>query len=247
MRRWRGRPPRSTLTSWMRRRRCFAHHCEQAGEAWQAALWHKRAAEWAGVTNAAEGAAIGSTCAALRSRSRIPRKPCSSGSPRASGTSTLAWRLGTTTATADIFEEGRRLAEEVGDVRTQAALHGSFGAALGLVDGDSDAYVHHSREANATRRPDRRSGPADRATLVSGVASTFAGRLARRASSPARRPAGRCRGPRARCGVHRLQPVSGILMAHAWLLAGAAPRRVDGGVRPRGASGACVRDVEVLT
>lgn len=43
----------------------LAHHCEQAGEPWQAALWHKRAAEWAGVTNSA---------VAMRPRSFAPSR-----------------------------------------------------------------------------------------------------------------------------------------------------------------------------
>src|SRR5262249_47448621 len=33
----------------------LAHHHEQAGDALAAARWHRRAAEWAGITNAAEG------------------------------------------------------------------------------------------------------------------------------------------------------------------------------------------------
>jgi len=94
------------------------------------------------------------------------------------GTSTLPAPRHDNRDAADIFEEGRRLAEEVGDVRTQAALHGSFGAALGLVDGDSDAYVHHSREATrlADQTDDRGLQIAQRSFLA--FASTFAGRLA---------------------------------------------------------------------
>jgi adenylate cyclase len=33
----------------------LAHHHEEAGDALAAAHWHSRAAEWAGITNAAEG------------------------------------------------------------------------------------------------------------------------------------------------------------------------------------------------
>jgi len=44
----------------------------------------------------------------------------------------FCWRLGTPIAECTaIFEEGRRLAEEAGDVRAQAALHGTYGCALG--------------------------------------------------------------------------------------------------------------------
>jgi len=48
----------------------LVHHWEEAGEAWPAALWHRRAAEWAGVTSAAEArrryAEMGATAQAER-------------------------------------------------------------------------------------------------------------------------------------------------------------------------------------
>ena len=126
----------------------LAHHCEQAGEAWQAALWHKRAAEWAGVTNATEG--VRHWQHVRRLLRPLPRTPeaLQLGITACVGNLNLCWRLGTPLAEAtDIFEEGRLLAEEAGDVRAQAALHGTYGAALGLVGGDSDDYVRFTREA----------------------------------------------------------------------------------------------------
>jgi hypothetical protein len=47
-----------------------------AGEVWPAAGWHKRAAEWAGITNAAEGVWHWKHVAACCGPSRIPATPC---------------------------------------------------------------------------------------------------------------------------------------------------------------------------
>ena len=48
----------------------------------------------------------------------------------------VCWRLGTSIAERTaIFEEGRRVAEEAGDVRAQAAPHGTYGCALGRYAG----------------------------------------------------------------------------------------------------------------
>jgi len=156
----------------------LAHHCEQAGEAWQAALWHQRAAEWAGVTNAAEGVRHWE-----RVRSLLRTLPHTGDTLRLGvaaclGNLTLGWRLGTSTDSATaIFEEGRRLAVESDDVRALAALNGSYASVLGLVAGASDDYVRFSREAArlADQTEDQGLQVAEHAYL--GWACTFAGRL----------------------------------------------------------------------
>ena len=61
----------------------LAHHCEQAGEAWQAALWHQRAAEWSGITNAAEGVKHWGACGTCCGRCRTRARRCNSVSRRA--------------------------------------------------------------------------------------------------------------------------------------------------------------------
>jgi class 3 adenylate cyclase len=221
----------------------LAHHCEQAGEAWQAALWHKRAAEWAGVTNAADGMRHWERVRSLLRPLPHTTEALQLGITACVWNLNLAWRLGTPTAAAtEVFEEGRRLAEEAGDVRAQAALHGTYGAVLGLVGGDSDEYVRYSREATrlADQTEDQGLQIAQRSFL--GFASTFAGRLAEGLEScdtacrtlPAK--------TRARCGVHRLQSLSrdpdGAGLAPR---PDRAPRRVYGGVRRRRAAGAGAR------
>src|SRR5262249_3476645 len=125
----------------------LAHHHEEAGDALAAARWHRRAAEWAGITNAAEGLRHWE-----RVRSLVRALPHNSETLRL-GTAAcwrglgLGWRLGMpTTEAAGIFEEGRQLAEESQDVRTLAALHGVYAQVVGMVGGDLDEWVRYSRE-----------------------------------------------------------------------------------------------------
>jgi len=126
----------------------LAHHWEEAGEALQAARWHKRAAEWIGVTNAVEGVRHWERVRSLlRTLPRI-EETLQLGNIACLGALTLGWRLGTSTDhAADVFEEGRSLAEESGDVATLSALYGSYAGVLGISGGYSDERVRYSREA----------------------------------------------------------------------------------------------------
>jgi len=197
----------------------LAHHCEHAGEPWQAALWHQHAAEWAGVTNAAEGVRhweqvrrllrpIAHTDETLR----LAIKACV-------GNLNLSWRLGTPIADAtEIFEEGRRLAEEAGAVRAQAALHGTYGCALGLVGGDSDEYARYAREATrlADQTDDQGLQIAQRAFL--GYGCTFAGRLAEGLASCETACRTLPADPALGMEFTGYSPFLGILNTQAWML-----------------------------
>ncbi len=198
----------------------LAHHCEQAGEAWQAARWHQRAAEWAGVTNPAVGVRHWE-----RVRSVLRPLPHTSETLRLGVTACVwslnfAWRLATPTADAtEVFEEGRRLAEEAGDVQAQAALHGTYGCVLGLVGGDSDDYVRYSREATrlADQTENRALQIAQRAFL--GFGCTFAGRLAEGLESCETACRTLPADPALGVEFTGYSPFLGILMARAWILA----------------------------
>jgi len=227
----------------------LAHHWEEAGEAWQAALWHKRAAEWAGVTNAAEG---------LRHWERVrglvrPLPPTAEtlqlGVAACVGILNLCWRLAAPLSHAtDSFAEGRRLAEEAGDVRAQAALHGTYGCALGLLGGDADDYVHYAREAVrlADETADQGLQIAQRAFL--GFACTLAGRLAEGLESCE----AACRtlpaDPALGVEFTGYSPFLGILMAQAWLLVRLGRADESTAVCDRAETLARVHgDIEVLT
>jgi adenylate cyclase len=226
-----------------------AHHWEQAGESRQAALWYERAAQWAGVTNAAEG---------MRHWDRVRRllRPLPQSDEVVQLRITacvwslnLAWRLGTPVPVAtDVFEEGRRLAEEAGDIRAQAALHGSYGCALGLLGGDSDEYVRYSLEGArlADQTEDQALRIAQRAFV--GFGSTFAGRLASGLESCETAYRTFPADPALGIEFTGYSPLLGIMMTRAWLLA-----RLG---RPGEATAACDEaeelarahgDVEVLT
>jgi len=197
----------------------LAHHWEEAGEAWPAALWHKRAAEWAGITNAAEGVRHWERVRSLLRTLPHTTETLQLGVTACLGNLSLGWRLGTPTAEATgIFEEGQRLAEESGDVRTLAALHGTYACVLGLVGGYSDEYVRYSREAVrlADQTDDQGLQLAERAYLAYGC--LFAGRLTEgiEACETAcqRLPAD----PALGAEFTGYSPFLGILNAQAWML-----------------------------
>jgi tetratricopeptide (TPR) repeat protein len=197
----------------------LAHHCEQAGEPWQAALWHKRAAEWAGVTNATEGMRHWERVRILLRPLPHTNETLQLGVAACVGNLNLCWRLGTPIADAtEIFEEGRRLAEEAGDLRAQAALHGTYGCALGLVGGDSDDYTRSSREAVrlADQTEDRGLQIAQRAFL--GFGTNFAGRLEEGLESCEIACRTLPADPALGVEFTGYSPFLGILMTQAWLL-----------------------------
>jgi predicted ATPase/class 3 adenylate cyclase len=106
-----------------------AHHWEGAGERLEAAQWHQRAAEWAGVRDPAE---------ALRHwrqvRSLLEEVP---ESPETIGLGLMAriqilnfgWRLGIPEAeAARVFAEGKALAERSGNVHMLTLITGYYGS-----------------------------------------------------------------------------------------------------------------------
>ena len=131
----------------------------------------------------------------------------------------MGWRLGTPTAeAAGIFEEGRRLAVESGDLRTLAALNGVYACVLGVAGGASDEYVRYSREATqlAEQTNDQGLQLAERSFLA--FACLFAGRLAEGIeacdSAFQRLPAD----PALGAEFTGYSPFLGILCAQAWML-----------------------------
>jgi class 3 adenylate cyclase/tetratricopeptide (TPR) repeat protein len=157
----------------------LAHHYEEAGDALAAARWHRRAAEWAGITNAAEGLRHWE-----RVRSLVRKLPRTSetvqlGASGCLGALGLGWRLGiSTTEAAGIFEEGRQLAEESRDGRTLAAMHGIYAAVLGLAGGDPDEWVRYIREARRLADQTQDQGLQLAASAQLATACIVVGRLA---------------------------------------------------------------------
>jgi tetratricopeptide (TPR) repeat protein len=155
----------------------LAHHYEEAGDVTSAARWHRRAAEWAGITNASESLKHWERVRSLLRTSPRSDETLQLGATACFSALGLCWRLGIITEATAIFEEGRELAEESRDVRTLAALYGQYGIVLGAVGGDPDEWVRYSREATrlADQTEDQGLQLAERGVLAFGC--SLAGRL----------------------------------------------------------------------
>ena len=125
----------------------LAHHYEAAGEATSAAHWHRRAAEWVGLSDIR---------AAFRHWQRVRDLIGGPGEDEAlnallvtacSRALTFSWRLGSSeTEWSSIFNEGCAAADRMGDLRALAMLNTSYSAARGLNLGIARDYVHYAAE-----------------------------------------------------------------------------------------------------
>ncbi len=128
----------------------LAHHCELAGEVLNAARWHKRAAEWAGLND---------INAALYHWLRVRALVRSTGDDAestaltmmaCSRALTLGWRLGESAADwSTLFEEGCAAAERAGDLPALSMLNANWSALSGLTRGSADEFVRYSAAAVA--------------------------------------------------------------------------------------------------
>jgi class 3 adenylate cyclase/tetratricopeptide (TPR) repeat protein len=156
----------------------LAHHWEQAGEVVEAARWHARAAGWLGYRDVAESVRHWQKVYALL-------EPL----PLEEDTATLrmlacvqilvvgGWRLGFSEDEEQrLFDEGRRLATDLGDTRFLAMLMQSRGVRL-VNTGDARGYVEHALEAS--RLADRTGDPELRCVAHLGLVYSHwgAGRL----------------------------------------------------------------------
>jgi class 3 adenylate cyclase/tetratricopeptide (TPR) repeat protein len=124
-----------------------AYHWERADETLEAARWHRRAAEWIGVTNAAEAVRHWD-----RVRSLAQREP---NAPELAELTTLSciqrmtigFRLGNFEDEAQaIFEEGKRSVERSGSKRDHALLEYAISLPRFAL-GDLEGALRHAREA----------------------------------------------------------------------------------------------------
>jgi tetratricopeptide (TPR) repeat protein len=125
----------------------IAQHWEEAEERGRAARWHARAADWAGRSDPREG---------LRHWRRVrdlARDLSDESERRALGLRAceqilaFGWRMGGGKAeVAEVYEEGRALAEQRGDRRELALLVGRFSQVL-INLGDVQDGVRHAEEA----------------------------------------------------------------------------------------------------
>ena len=148
----------------------MAQHYEEAGDTAAAARWHRRAAQWAGLSDPREGLRhwrrvreLAPGVEDVRERTELTLQACHQ-------LLSLGWRMGGSEAeAAAVYEEGRALAERTGDRRALAMLAGVYGVVRMSIAGSALDYVRYGEEG--ARIAAECGDPALRAAL--GVFPTF--------------------------------------------------------------------------
>jgi len=128
----------------------IAQHWDEAGDDDQAALWYRRAAQWAALSDVRE--ALGHW---RRVREHVARLPESSERDQRMLEACVrifghGWRMGGSEAESEeIFLEGRALAERLGDRHTLARLVGSYGLMRSQQTGSATDYIRYGEESAA--------------------------------------------------------------------------------------------------
>jgi class 3 adenylate cyclase/tetratricopeptide (TPR) repeat protein len=108
----------------------LAHHWEEAGEALSAARWHRRAAEWVGMTDVAAATRHWGRVRALLRELPDDREAAALGIAACRQLLNVGWRVGTGPEEARaLLEEGQALASVIGDRRAQLYLSLVYGRA----------------------------------------------------------------------------------------------------------------------
>lgn len=126
----------------------IAQHWAEAGDAGRAARWHRRAAEWAGLSDPREGLRHWRRVREFapgvedeRERTELRLEACNQ-------LLSLGWRMGGSEAeAAAVFEDGRALTERLGDRRALALLVGRYGLIRVSIGGSARDYVRYGEEA----------------------------------------------------------------------------------------------------
>jgi class 3 adenylate cyclase/tetratricopeptide (TPR) repeat protein len=125
----------------------LAQHWERAGEGLQAARWHRRAAEWAGASDAAEALRHWEQVLALLAPLPDTDETIAQKLVAIPQSLNLSNRLGSSEEWARaLFEEGKQLAERVGDLRALAGLFYAYGV-LRVNAGELEDGRDHVAEA----------------------------------------------------------------------------------------------------
>ena len=197
----------------------LAHHWEEAGEKLVAARWRSRAAEWAGLTNAAEALRHWQRARHLLHDVPQTADTIPLGVAACMGALGLSWRLGTPKAEiTEVFEEGMRLAEASADITSQAAMNGIYGCFLGLVEGECDSYVHYAGQGIRLAEQTDNQGLQIAQRAFFGFASVLAGRLQEGLASCEWAFANFPADPKLGQQFSGYSPYLGLLDAHAWML-----------------------------
>ncbi|MBI3386362.1 MAG: hypothetical protein HY027_01355 [Deltaproteobacteria bacterium] len=126
----------------------IAQHWADAEDRGRAARWHRRAAEWAGLSDPREGLRhwrrvreLAPGVEDVSERSELALHACNQ-------LLSLGWRMGgSEEEAAAVFAEGRALTEGLGDRAATALLVGRYGLVRFSVAGSAHDYVRYGEEA----------------------------------------------------------------------------------------------------
>jgi class 3 adenylate cyclase/tetratricopeptide (TPR) repeat protein len=152
----------------------LAYHWEEAGNALEAARWHRRAARWTEETDPSESLRRSHKVRALLAGAVESPETIALRLEACRGILSAAWRVGGSEVDR-VFAEGKTLAEQSGDLRSVAILFNLYGNAKGSA-GDLRAYHEHASEA--LRVAERTGDPVLPAVIASDAHPfCFTGRL----------------------------------------------------------------------
>ena len=134
----------------------LAHHCEAAGETLNAARWHRRAAEWAGLNDLRAALYHWQRARELAHVEREDQEATTLLALACSQALMFAMRLGESAAAiGELFEDGCAAAERTDDLALLAVLNAGYGGARGL---NHAAVLDHVRYAAEGARIADRAG-----------------------------------------------------------------------------------------
>ena len=126
----------------------LAHHCEAAGEFFEAARWHKRAAEWTGLRDLKVAFHHWQRVRTLVRMTEDNPESTALTVVACSRALTIGWNLGeSVTEWSALFEEGCSAAERAGDLPALAILNMNYSAVCGLNHGNALDYVRYASTA----------------------------------------------------------------------------------------------------
>jgi len=126
----------------------IAHHWDEAGAASNAARWHRRAAEWAGLSDPRESLRHWRRVRELAPRVEDASERTSLALRACDQVLSVGWRMGgSEEEAAAAFAEGRALVESLGDRPALALLVGRYGLMRFSVAGSCADYARYSEEA----------------------------------------------------------------------------------------------------
>jgi class 3 adenylate cyclase len=126
----------------------IAQHWAEAEEKGRAALWHKRAAEWAGLSDPREALRNWRRVREFASGVEDEGERIALSLQACQQLMSLGWRMGASDdETAAVFAEGRALTERIGDRPALALLVGLYSAVRNFAAGSAIDYVRYGEEA----------------------------------------------------------------------------------------------------